>query len=426
MSQNSSHTESELDRLKHERDVFKKQFLKMRSNYENKIKELSILKELGNTLRSSHVYERDSLLKEQLKKVEKYTSFVSISLLLLDEKKDLLECVASSHENKPHIEQFFHGRDNNPARQVIQEKKPIIVNGKDMEYPTPSQDIPLFGSYLFIPLVDKIRTVGVCIFHHKNENGFDHNQVRFLSLVTDHMVTTISISRFYKQMLNEEGQRTLLSRFFSQTVIDKIFSSKENLRPGGERRTVTVLFADLRGFTAMSENLDQEQVVEILNGYFSRVTPIIFKHQGTLDKFMGDGLLAFFGAPISHDDDPLRAVQTAIDIISELGKINIQNKTKNWPPLHVSIGINAGEVVAGYIGSEEHMNYTVIGDAVNVASRIETAADYDEILISDSIYNEIQERLDQLKGCENITSIPPQKFKGKGEMINLYRVETNS
>jgi adenylate cyclase len=240
------------------------------------------------------------------------------------------------------------------------------------------------------------------------------------------MVTTISISRFYKQMLNEEGQRTLLSRFFSQTVIDKIFSSKDNLRPGGERRTVTVLFADLRGFTAMSENLDQEQVVEILNGYFSRVTPIIFKHQGTLDKFMGDGLLAFFGAPISHDDDPLRAVQTAIDIISELGKINIQNKAKNWPPLHVSIGINAGEVVAGYIGSEEHMNYTVIGDAVNVASRIETAADYDEILISDSIYNEIQERLDQLKGCENITSIPPQKFKGKGEMINLYRVETNS
>jgi adenylate cyclase len=240
------------------------------------------------------------------------------------------------------------------------------------------------------------------------------------------MVTTIAISRFYRQMLTEESQRTLLSRFFSKTVIDKIFNSKENLRLGGERRNVTVLFADLRGFTSMSESLGQETVVDILNGYFSRVTPLIFKHQGTLDKFMGDGLLAFFGAPIAHDDDPLMAVQTAIDIISELREINAQNTKRNWPTLHVSIGINTGEVVAGYIGCEEHLNYTVIGDAVNVASRIEAVAGYDEILISESTHNKILGSMNELQGCENITSVPSQKVKGKEEAIKLYRVETGS
>ena len=174
----------------------------------------------------------------------------------------------------------------------------------------------------------------------------------------------------------------------------------------------------------MSENIEQEKVVEILNGYFSRITPIIFKHHGTLDKFMGDGLLAFFGAPISSEDDPMHAVQTAIEIIREIVSINQQNAKKNWPTLHVSIGINTGEVVAGYIGSEDHLNYTVIGDAVNVAQRIETIADYDTILISEAVRSKIIDNMDEIQGIRALTPLPSQKLKGKEESIQLYRIET--
>jgi adenylate cyclase len=396
----------------------------MRSNYENKIKELSILKELGNTLRSSRVYDKAILLESQLKIVEKYSSLSIIFLLLLDDTEGRLCCIAKSHDNSPEILQFFLGNDNNPAWEAIQDKTALVVKGKDLDYPPASKTASLHGAYLFLPLLDKSRSIGVCILHHQNENGFDPNQIRFLSLVSDHMVTTILISRLYKQMRNEENQRALLSRFFSKTVIDKIFSSEENIRLGGERREITVLFADLGGFTAMSENLEQEKVVEILNGYFSRITPIIFKHHGTLDKFMGDGLLAFFGAPISSEDDPVQAVQTAIEIIREISSINQQNAKKNWPTLHVSIGINTGEVVAGYIGSEDHLNYTVIGDAVNVAQRIETIADNDTILISEAVRNKIIDKTDEIQGFRAFTPLPPRKLKGKEESIQLYRIET--
>ncbi|MBC8317250.1 MAG: GAF domain-containing protein [Desulfobulbaceae bacterium] len=410
--------------LQQERDVFKKQFLKMRSNYENKIKELSILKELGNTLRTTHGYDKAELLESQLKMVEKYSSLSFIQLFLLDEKKDSLYPIARSGAESLEIEQLFLEKKNNPAWQALREGRHIIAKDNDIIYPAAMLNPPRNGACLLLPLLEQSRAIGVCVLHHKNEDAFDPNQIRFLSLVSDHMVTTIAISRFYQKMREEENQRSLLSRFFSKTVIDKILSSKENLRLGGERRDITVLFADLSGFTAMSENLDQETVVEILNGYFSRITPIIFNHHGTLDKFMGDGLLAFFGAPISVDNAPGEAVQTAIEIIREIDLINRQNTKKNWPTLHASIGINAGEVVAGYIGSEEHLNYTVIGDAVNVAQRIETIAGPDTILISEAVRNRILDKTDSINGFDAMVALSPLKLKGKEDLIQLYRIET--
>ncbi len=172
-------------------------------------------------------------------------------------------------------------------------------------------------------------------------------------------------------MLKEEKQRFLLSRFFSKTVSNQIIGSKGNLRLGGDRMNVSVLFADLKGFTAMSEGLEPEQVVTILNRYFSVMIPIIFDNAGTLDKVLGDGLLAVFGAPIAQAEHALQSVTTAIEMIHRLERFNRDHMQSKLPRLSVSIGINAGDAVAGYIGSEDHMNYTVIGDTVNVAQSIE-------------------------------------------------------
>jgi adenylate cyclase len=223
-------------------------------------------------------------------------------------------------------------------------------------------------------------------------------------------------------MLKEEKKRLQLSRFFSKNIVQKILSSDDNLKLGGERKNVTVLFADLRGFTTISETLDQKKVVELLNAYFTRMTPIIFKNNGTLDKLMGDGILALFGAPISYADDAVQAVKTAIELIMALREFNVQMKKYGMPHLDLSIGINTGEVVAGYIGSEEHLNYTVIGDPVNTAQRIQSVAGYNEILISEAVFDALDTEVHQISGLKSIEPISPLKLKGKQKILNAYRV----
>jgi adenylate cyclase len=303
------------------------------------------------------------------------------------------------------------------------DKIPVIIDNIQ-EYSFNRQyDFMFSGSLLCVPIVHNNQVIGLLSLLHGREEWFDQNRVRFLNMVADEIATSIVIYRLYHKMLTEEKQRTLLSRFFSKSVTDKIYGSEGSLRLGGERKKVTILFSDLTGFTAMSEKLEQEKVVEILNAYFSVMTPIIFKHNGTLDKLMGDGMLALFGAPIVHNDDPLQAVRTAIDMISALAQFNIDNSDKEWPKLSVSIGINTGEVVAGYIGSEDHLNYTAIGDAVNVAQRIQTLAGNNEIFISRAVRDEIYERTTEIDGLKELVLLPSQKVKGKKEAIGLYRVE---
>ncbi len=422
MVSDMQHPTDELSSLAQERDVFKKQFLKIQDNYENKIKELSILKELGNSLRATNFHDRKASFWNQLKIIEKYTTLEEISLMLLNEDLQLLEVVARSDFEGPIGEPEFLRLEDGPAGEAVIQRRPVIIDdaaSASNEQPENNGS----GSLLCVPIMHNKKAIGALSLRHRRPNGFDQNQARFFSLVADQIATAVILLRLYNQMLKEEKQRFLLSRFFSKTVTEKIFGSGGNLKLGGERKNVTILFADLHGFTSMSEELEQQEVVEILNAYFSFTTPIIFKHDGTLDKLMGDGILAFFGAPLGHDDDPLRAVQTAIEMITGLEEFNVQAGRKNWPAVEVSIGISSGEVVAGYIGSEDHLNYTVIGDAVNVAQRLRSIAAPNEILISKAVHDEIQDRVSEIEGITSLIPLPAQMLKGKEKATEVYRVE---
>ena len=410
--------------LTQERDMFKRQFLKVQENYENKIKELSILKELGSTLRCTDFYHKNAFFWSQLQIIKKYKLLQDISLMLLNEELQVLEVVATSDFGGPISHSTFLPIENGPPGQAIVQRSPVIIDNVGVDPSGEKQGGNDDGSLLCVPVMHNKRAIGVLSLRHKKTKGFDQNQMRFFSLVADQIATAVILFRLYDQMLKEEKHRSVLSRFFSKTVTEKILDSEENLRLGGERKSVTILFADLCGFTAMSEGLEQNEVVEILNVFFSYTIPIIFKYDGTLDKLMGDGVMAFFGAPLSHEDDPLRAVQAAIEIVMALKESNIQTRDRNWPPLEVSVGISSGEVVAGYIGSEDHFTYTVIGDPVNVAQRLESIAASNEILISKRVRDEIQERVSEVEGLKSLTSLPAQKLKGKEKAIEIYRVET--
>jgi class 3 adenylate cyclase len=184
---------------------------------------------------------------------------------------------------------------------------------------------------------------------------------------------------------------------------------------GGVNQKVSVMFADIRGFTPLSEKMAPEKIVEVLNEYFTRVTDTIFDNGGTLDKYIGDAVMAVFGAPISKGNDAVNSVKAAVEIQKLLVEMNRDAAARNWPVLQVGIGINTGIVTAGNIGSPRRLDYTVIGDAVNTASRLMSNATPGQIMISRATADELGSRF-------QLTELPPLKVKGRVELVDAFSV----
>ena len=201
----------------------------------------------------------------------------------------------------------------------------------------------------------------------------------------------------------------------SKQVVDELLGDDGKLNLGGEQREVTILFTDIRGFTSMSEKMEPERVVTTLNEYFSEMIDIVFKHNGTLDKIIGDELMVLYGAPISGDNDTQRAVETAVEMQQKIKDLNKEREQRKEPPILVGAGINKGLVVSGNIGSRDLMDYTVIGDTVNVASRLCAAAGPGEIMVSESVYKTTQEFFSSKK-------LSPIKVKGKEKKVPVFLI----
>lgn len=186
--------------------------------------------------------------------------------------------------------------------------------------------------------------------------------------------------------------RTLLGRYVSEDVADEIVRDPErHLNVSGEKREITIMFGDLRGFTPIADKLEPQDVVTLLNMYLAEVVDAVFAHGGTLDKFRGDGVMAIFGAPVAHADDPLRAVRCALSLQDRLKGL----KFHAFPDvrLHAGIGINTGAAIVGPIGSTRRMDYTAIGSEVNVAQRFEANAGPGQILITGSTFAHVKDAI---------------------------------
>lgn len=211
--------------------------------------------------------------------------------------------------------------------------------------------------------------------------------------------------------------RDRLAKYFSKDVVDLVLNNPESLGQGGQRMTATVLFADIRNFTQLSTVMQPEQVVELLNRYFSTMVDIIFKNGGTLDKFLGDGLMALFGVPYSIEKPEERAVRTALEMLDALQVMNRELEAKGMLRLDIGVGINAGPVVAGNIGSSQRHEYTVIGDTVNLAARLEALnkETRTQILVSASVY-------DAIRNTFRTRQLGPLRIRGKPEPLEVYAV----
>ena len=181
----------------------------------------------------------------------------------------------------------------------------------------------------------------------------------------------ITLDNYIREQKERIRLRATFSKYVSRDVVDELLDDREGLSLGGKKRHITVLFSDIRGFTSISEQIGPEQVVSLLSDYFGQVTHIVFKHGGTVDKFIGDAVFAIFGAPKSHEDDALRAVKTGLEMIELVESLGPKWTQIIGRPLKVGVGINSGEAVVGSIGSEIRSEFTAIGDTVNLGSRLE-------------------------------------------------------
>jgi adenylate cyclase len=211
--------------------------------------------------------------------------------------------------------------------------------------------------------------------------------------------------------------KQIFSRYVSRDVYEQLLHDPALARLGGHRRRMSVLFSDIRGFTSVSERGEPEVIVGQLNEYFSRMVPIVFAHRGTVDKFVGDLIMALFGAPLEDEQHAEHAVETALAMVGELRRLNAEWAARGQPALDIGVGINTGDMVAGNIGSDTIMSYTVIGDNVNLASRLESLnKEYgSRIIISESTRSE-------LKGRYDIRPLGSVRVKGKTQPVDIYEV----
>jgi adenylate cyclase len=273
------------------------------------------------------------------------------------------------------------------------------------------------SSAIVVPLLHGDEVIGVLWFDSEQLASFKPKDLELLTAVGNQVAMLISNSILAVKVAKETMTREQFSRLLSPNVADQVVSGKLNIKKGGMSVPVATVFnSDLRGFTKMSEETPAEKMVEILNEYFELMVETIFKFEGTLDKFMGDGIMAFWGAPAVRSDDAVRCVECAIEQMEVLDSLNAHRQAMGERPLAAGIGIHTGSLISGYVGSSKSLSYTVIGDTVNVSARLCGIATANQILISEATAS-------QLGGRIRLNPLPDATLKGKEKPLKIFAVQ---
>jgi len=272
-------------------------------------------------------------------------------------------------------------------------------------------------STICAPLVGESRVHGAIYADRLDPfAAFKPDDLELISAVAAQTAIAVENARAHERLAREEVARANYSRFLPEYVVKQMLENPESFKLGGVNQTITVLFADIRGFTSISEHAPPEKIVGLLNRYFSAMTDIIFAHGGTLDKYLGDGLMALFGAPTTTPEDASNALNAAVAMQRRILGINIELSQEGLAEIGVGIGLHTGEVTVGYIGSERRSEYTAIGDSVNTASRLESNAKGGQILVSDATAKAARSRY-KLQPREPIT------VKNREQPVVLWEVD---
>lgn len=385
------------------------------STAERNARKLSLLLEVSQKL--SGELDLDKLLGRVVETTFDVMGVDRVSVLLRTDSGELVPRVSKSRlgdGSSQHVPRSI-------ARKAVEERVAILTdNAVADDRFKGGQSILLQSvrSAMCIPLMASAEQVlGILYVDNLTAtNSFSDEDLQFLIAFGGLAAIAIKNSRFAEQIQREAMVRSNFERYFAPNVALEIAQQQGAVKLGGDKRPVTILFSDIRGFTTMSEHMSPDSIASLLSDYFTEMVDIVFANGGTLDKFIGDAIMALWGAPIPHADDPDRAVQAAIAMQRAIHSLNEKWTAEGRPSISVGIGINYGDTFAGNIGSHLRLEYTVIGDAVNVASRLCSNAKGGEILISDPLFR-------VLKHKPPVDSREPLSVKNRAQAVPVWSVK---
>lgn len=388
---------------------------------EKSFKLSSALFEIGKVI--NFIFDLDLLLNMIMDIAIKALGAERGFIMLLNQKNELETKIARNFE-RGLLKKESMDISQNIAKRALQEGAPIFTtDALSDERFSSLESVVTHGihSVICVPLKDRNhKSFGVIYVDSKKPGSlFSQSGVEFLSAFASQASIAIENSKLYERILQEERLRGNLARYLPHPLVEKIISEKSELYLGGESKEITIMFADIRGFTSISEKLEPSDIVDMLNEFFTLMTEEVFKEGGTLDKYIGDCIMCFFGAPIPQVDHAKRAVRVAFRMVQHLETLKKQwldvgkvysESIKNFS---IGIGINSGKAVVGNIGTLKRMDYTAIGDAVNLASRLEEVSDRNQIVISEFTYELVKDIVDAVP-------LDMIRVKGREQPVRIY------
>src|ERR1700761_5085584 len=388
-------------------------------------------KQIGDIEQVRRDYEKLRIAHELGRAIVGVLDLEQLLPRILDKAFDLLAAdrgviLLYDHESKltPRYVKHRTGRDDDQiviSKSIIAEvetqKKAVLSSAatRDSRF-SGAHSIIMQGirSTMCVPLIHGDELLG--IMHMDSQiatNAFTEKDLQIFTGIASQAAVAIQNARLAKKIEEETKTRAQFQRLLSPNLVEQLVAGKLHLEKGGELREVTILISDIRGFTSMSEKKEPAEIVHMLNEYFEVMVDILFRAQGTLDKYVGDEIMALFGAPVDMPDAPIHAVHCAVDMQKALREFNRTRVAEGLDPIKIGIGINTGRVITGAIGSSRTLQYTAIGDAGNTASRLCSVAKPGEIILSESTMRRVADQVD-------LVTLPPVRLKGKEQEQRIY------
>ena len=338
------------------------------------------------------------------------------AILLKDENGQMHTSMAVDRQGK----NIVHFKISETLLEEVCVEKSAILSGDVLQderfLSSNSLIVDNVRSTMCVPLLYSEEVLGVIYLDTQLVTGaFEEKDLVILTGFARQAALSIQQRRLISEMNQNAVIRNNLRRIISPHLIDDVMSGKRELKKSSRDTYSTVLFADIRGFSRLTEQNSPDMIVRLLNDYFENMVECIFRHDGALDKFVGDEVMALWGVNVNVENHALLATKCALDMMQAIEDMNRRSAEKNIPPIDIGIGLASGEMIAGYMGSTQAMSYTVIGDTVNLASRLCSAARAGEILLNEDAWRAVNSQLP----CQ---SLPPVMVKGKKDPVAVYRV----
>ncbi|MBL8148678.1 MAG: FHA domain-containing protein [Blastocatellia bacterium] len=397
-----------------------------KTNVESMKKELEELRKKAEIL--SHLYELGSMFSSVFAFDEIFERMAKMLFQLTPAERCLVQIKdTTTGELKTKFIKFRSEQHNNselisPPRaiveQALREQVTLLSLDAQMDERIMGKSVMLQNvqSVICAPLIANAKPLGVLyIDTHKSKLVFSPDDLDLMNAIAAQTSMALDNAANHERLMKEALAREAYSRFLPDHIVNEILVSPDSLKLGGTNKEATILFADVRGFTPLSEKLRPEEVVELLNQYFTIMTEKIFLHHGLLDKYIGDGMMALFGVAYAAEESPSNAVKAAIDMQKSMVDLREEFKQKYDAAVSIGIGINTGVITVGYIGSDRRMEYTGIGDPVNLASRLESNTKPSQILVSSYTHS-------LLKDAFPTKPLGKIAVKGKSEPQEVYEI----